>query len=71
MRTSGEKVRISDAEAEHVPSVSYSHVRSGLYSIYNIIVQCQLNKMVRQGLGLIFKIPMFPHAYKLKTNFNY
>ena len=33
MRTSGEKLRISD-EAEHVQSVSYSHIRSfsGLYT---------------------------------------
>ena len=33
MRTSGEKVCISD-EAEHVQSVSYSHIRSfsGLYT---------------------------------------
>jgi len=33
MRTSGEKVRISD-EAERVQSVSYSHIRllSGLYA---------------------------------------
>jgi len=34
MRTSGEKVRISD-EAERVQSVSYSHIRSlsGLYTV--------------------------------------
>jgi len=34
MRTSGEKVHISD-EAERVPSVSYSHIRSlsGLYTV--------------------------------------
>jgi len=34
MRTSGEKVRISD-EAERVQSVSYSHIRSlsGLYRV--------------------------------------
>jgi len=34
MRTSGEKVRISD-EAERVQSISYSHIRSlsGLYTV--------------------------------------
>jgi len=36
MRTSGEKVRISD-EAERVQSDSYPHIRS-LSGLYNIIV---------------------------------
>ena len=35
MRTSGEKVRISD-EAERVQSVSYSHIRS-LSRLYTVV----------------------------------
>ena len=50
MRTSGEKVRISD-EAARVQSFSYPPMISlwGLYTVYNVIVK----KLVKQGLELI------------------
>jgi len=34
--------------------------------LYNVVV-CQFKKLVKQGLGLIVQISMFPYAYKLKN----
>jgi len=55
MRTSGEKVRISD-EAERVQSVSYSHIRplSRLYT-----VMCLKGKASEAlALGPLFQAPL-------------
>jgi len=59
MRTSGEKVRISD-EAERVQSVSYSHIRplSGLYTVV-----CLRESKRGTCLGPSFATVMFKVAY--------
>ena len=43
MRTSGEKVRISD-EAERVQSVSYSHIRS-LSPLYTVVFKAGVTNL--------------------------
>ena len=67
MRTSGEKVRISD-EAERVQSVSYSHIRS-LPRLYTVVCLREGREVFALAPPLqLCKVPFFQRESNRKCN---